>query len=80
MQEQVEDVEIERDSSVDVLLGGDAVRDHVRVEDDEEREEDGASHADRQVHRRRREEQLQRTKRSAQKPNLTFTIFSRSKT
>ena len=58
MQEEVNDVEIETDSGMDVLFGGDTVADHVRVEYNEHWEDHSSSNTNGQVHHLRLEKQL----------------------
>ena len=57
--EEVDDVQVELDGGQDVLLGAESGHDHLRVHDDEQREEEGPAHRQRRVRQLVAEEDLQ---------------------
>ena len=59
VKEEVEDVEIEADGGVDILLGRHSVCNHVRVEDDEEREDNSTADTYGQISHLRLKEHLE---------------------
>ena len=59
LDEEVDDVQVELDGGQDVLLGAESGHDHLRVHDDEQREEEGPAHRQRRVRQLVAEEDLQ---------------------
>ena len=59
VKEEVEDVEIEADGGVDIFLGRHSVCNHVRVEDDEEREDNSTANTYGQMNHLRLKEHLE---------------------
>ncbi len=60
VKEEVENIQVEADGGVDVVLGRDAVSDHVRIKHNEEGENESPAHSYQQIHHLRLEENLQR--------------------
>ena len=75
VQEEVDDVEVEVDGGVHVVLGRDALHDHLCVEDDEEGEEDGSPDGEAARHRLAREEHL-RTSMHCTRPTMHRQILT----